>query len=73
MTISDLIHALLLLMGFLVGLGVGLKHGLLWAIPGAIIGLLVAHLIAIGLFVIRSVVEAIGWLWPRRWGRERRF
>ena len=72
MIFSDIIHAVLLLMGFCVGLAVGSHQGLLGAVLGAAIGFLAAHLIAIGLSVGDLVVHGVGIWWSGKWGRGRR-
>ncbi len=60
MTYSDLVHAILLLVGLCVGLEIGSHHGLVGAIFGAGAGFLTAHLFAVGLTVVDLVVYAIG-------------
>jgi hypothetical protein len=66
MTSSDLLHAILLLVGLCVGLAIGSHHGLAGAIIGAGAGFLVGHLLAVGLTVLDLVIHGIGRWWLRR-------
>ncbi len=66
MTHCDLVHAILVLMGFCVGLSVGSHYGLLGAILGAVGGFLIAHLVAVTLTIGEAVVHGIAWWWSEK-------
>jgi hypothetical protein len=44
LTIYDLFHARLLVLGLIAGFGVGIHHGLLGAVKGDVTGFLLAHM-----------------------------
>jgi hypothetical protein len=56
MTLGDLIHAVLLLVGFCAGLAVGSRWGIAGMLLGAVAGFAIGHIFAIGLTVGELVV-----------------